>query len=84
MTHISEDHKADFHAKLHEARELYAREIAASGLYQRDIFDPKANKTLALGVNGNGTGTLWTDRFVYNVSFHVVYDNETRAGGYIE
>ncbi|KAF9523429.1 pregnancy-associated plasma protein-A-domain-containing protein [Crepidotus variabilis] len=85
-THITEEHKANFHAQLNEARELFAREVTAGepSLLGRDVVDPKTNKTLPLGAKGNGTGTLWKDTFVYNVSMNVVYENKTREGGYIE
>jgi len=53
LTRVSPEDKAEFHARLFEARGL---------LRERDL--PQ-------------------DTFVFNVSFNVVYTNETREGGFV-
>jgi len=58
LTRVSPTDKAEFHARLFEARSL--RE--AAGLYERD---------------------LQQDTFVFNVSFNIIYTNETAEGGYV-
>ena len=78
---LAPEEKAEFQKNLNEAREIWAREDAASKDSDDDGSLPKApgigpNITVAAGKQlGNNT-------FVFNVSFNVVYTNNTEAGGY--
>lgn len=78
---LAPEEKAEFHKNLNEAREIWAREDAASEGGDDDGSLPKApgigpNITAAAGKQ------LRNNTFVFNVSFNVVYTNNTEAGGY--
>lgn len=77
MTHISAEDKVHFDHHLNQARELWARE-AGNSLFARNVYKPQTNDSV-----DTGGQKLWEDKFVFNVTFNIIYTNETREGGYI-
>lgn len=68
---LAPEEKDDFHRHLNKAREIWAREEAVS-----------SNDAPSKAPESGGDKQLWKDTFVFNVSFNVVYTNNTVEGGY--
>ncbi len=78
---LAPEEKDEFHKNLNEAREIWAREEAVPEDGDDDGALPKAPE-IGINVTVAAGKELWKDTFIFNVSFNVVYTNNTEAGGY--